>query len=111
MSSYIFSENQEQLRDQHQLTERHQQEWIVDSAVSPALTALNVRSLTGIVVYEYLVYALPQTARRNDGRLRDKYLYQYAHACHGGWWVSGLDPQNNWEPMEWGRFKPDFPRA
>lgn len=110
MNSCIFPENQEQLQDQHQLTERHQQEWIVDSAVSPALTALNVRSLTGTVVYEYLVYALPQTARRNDGRLRDKYLYQYAHACHGGWWVSGLDPQNNWEPMEWGRFKPDYPR-
>ncbi|KAB8333785.1 DUF3854 domain-containing protein [Scytonema tolypothrichoides VB-61278] len=110
MNCCIFPSNQEELQDQYQLTERHQQEWVVDSAVSPTLTTLNVRSLTGIVIYEYLVYALPQTARRNDGRLRDKYLYKYAHACRGGWWVSGLDPRNNWEPMEWGRFKPDYPR-
>ncbi|GAX45964.1 hypothetical protein NIES4075_69850 [Tolypothrix sp. NIES-4075] len=25
-------------------------------------------------------------------------------------WISGLDPQNNWQPMEWGRFKPTNPR-
>ncbi|BCL40159.1 hypothetical protein NSMS1_66060 (plasmid) [Nostoc sp. MS1] len=25
-------------------------------------------------------------------------------------WISGLDPQRNWQPMEWGRFKPSNPR-
>ncbi len=32
------------------------------------------------------------------------------HIEGGGWWVSGLDPLNNWERMEWGQFKPDAPR-
>ncbi|QIR41835.1 DUF3854 domain-containing protein (plasmid) [Tolypothrix sp. PCC 7910] len=93
-----------------QLTLSHWQEWVIASGVNPTLAALNVRSLAGSEVYEYLLYALPQTARRNDGRLRDKYLRQYAHAEAGGWWVSGLDPLNNWQPMDWGRFKPDYPR-
>ncbi|BAZ02864.1 hypothetical protein NIES37_68770 [Tolypothrix tenuis PCC 7101] len=93
-----------------QLTENHWLEWVTASGVDPQLTALNVRSLGGAIVYEYLLYALPQTARRNDGRLRDGYLRKYAHTTLGGWWVNGLDPLNNWLPMEWGRFKPDHPR-
>lgn len=93
-----------------QLTDNHWLEWVTASGVDPELTALNVRSLSGSIVYEYLLYALPQTARRNDGRLRDGYLRQYAHTTLGGWWVNGLDPLNNWQPMAWGRFKPDRPR-
>ncbi|TBR56503.1 bifunctional DNA primase/helicase [Westiellopsis prolifica IICB1] len=88
---------------------KHWNEWLA-SGVEPALIALNIRSLGGSVVYEYLLYALPQTARRNDLRLRDEYLKRYAHITLGGWWVSGLDPINNWQPMEWGRLKPDQPR-
>lgn len=98
-----FSENS-------QLIEKHWQEWVFDSVVDETLTCLNVLSLHGAISYEYLLYALPQTARRNDGRLRNKYLKQYAHIEAGGWWVSGLDPLNNWLPMDWGRFKPDYPR-
>jgi hypothetical protein len=94
----------------NQLAPNHWHEWVVNSAVDPKLTALNVRSLSGSEVYEYLLYALPQTARRNDGRLRDGYLKRYAHAESGAWWVSGLDPLNNWLPMDWGRMKPDCPR-
>lgn len=92
-----------------ELEANHWNEWL-GSAVDPTLIALNVRSLSGTVVYEYLLYALPQTARRNDGRLRDGYLKRYAHTTQGGWWVSGLDPLRNWQPMDWGRFKPDYPR-
>ncbi|MHC5770749.1 MAG: plasmid replication protein, CyRepA1 family [Nostoc sp.] len=87
----------------------HWNEWLA-SAVDPKLTALNVRSLSGPSVYEYLLCALPQTARRNDGRLRDGYLKRYAHAEAGAWWVSGLDPLNDWLAMDWGRMKPDYPR-
>jgi hypothetical protein len=94
----------------NQLAPNHWHEWVVNSAVDPKLTALNVRSLNGSEVYEYLLYALPQTARRNDGRLRDGYLKRYAHVESGAWWVSGLDPLNNWLPMDWGRMKPDCPR-
>jgi hypothetical protein len=98
--------------DQHpnsQLDARHYQEWVIGSAVDPTLVALNVRSLSGNEVYEYLLYALPQTARRNDGRLREGNLRRYAH-INSAWWASGLDPHNDWLPMDWGRMKPDNPR-
>ncbi|MCP6762358.1 MAG: DUF3854 domain-containing protein [Fischerella sp. CENA71] len=92
------------------LIQKHWQEWVFGSAVDNKLAQLNVRSVIGQEVYEYLLYALDQTARRNDGRLRDYYLRKYAHIEFGGWWVSGLDPLNNWDIMEWGRLKPDNPR-
>ncbi|MCG6138922.1 MAG: DUF3854 domain-containing protein, partial [Nostoc sp. LLA-1] len=91
------------------LAQNHYSEWVNGSAVDPILTALNVLSLRGNEVYEYLLYALPQTARRNDGRLREGNLRRYAH-INSAWWVSGLDPHNDWQPMEWGRMKPDNPR-
>jgi hypothetical protein len=93
----------------NQPAENHLQEWLA-SVVDPKIIALNLISISGLETYAYLLYALPQTARRNDGRLRDRYLKQYAHTTEGGWWISGLDPLNNWQPMEWGRFKPDYPR-
>ncbi|NDJ25570.1 DUF3854 domain-containing protein [Nostoc sp. B(2019)] len=92
------------------LAQNHYSEWVKGSAVDPTLTALNVRSLSGNEVYEYLLFALPQTARRNDLRLRDSYLRRYAHTTKGAWWVSGLDPLNDWLPMDWGRMKPNSPR-
>ncbi len=91
-------------------TQKHCQEWVKGSAVDPTLTTLNVRSLTGDEVYELLLYALPKTARRNDLRLRNGYLRRYDHTTKGAWWVSGLDPLNNWLSMDWGRIKPDYPR-
>ncbi|MBD2472011.1 DUF3854 domain-containing protein [Nostoc sp. FACHB-145] len=93
----------------HQLAQNHYSEWVIDSGVDPTLVELNVRSLSGDEVYEYLLYALPQTARRNDGRLRDGELRRYAH-INSAWWISGLDPHNDWLSMEWGRMKPDTPR-
>jgi hypothetical protein len=92
-----------------QLAPNHWHEWVVNSAVDPILTELNVRSLSGDEIYEYLLYALPHTARRNDGRLRDGYLQRYAH-INSAWWASGLDPHNDWLAMDWGRMKPDNPR-
>ena len=91
------------------MLENHRQEWL-DSHVNPELIDLNVTSLSGDEAYENLLYGLPGSARRNDGRLRDQWLNRYDHLGDGGWWVSGLDPLNNWEPMDWGRFKPDLPR-
>jgi hypothetical protein len=87
----------------------HLKEWL-KSCVDEKLTTLNLISLSGFTTYEYLLYGLPDSERRNDGRLRDKWLHRYAHLESGGWWVSGLDPLNNWQPMMWGRFKPDNPR-
>ena len=36
---------------------------------------------------------------------------RYQHVLAGGWWVSGLDPLGDWQPMNWGQFKPVTPRT
>jgi Domain of unknown function (DUF3854)/Origin of replication binding protein len=87
----------------------HLTEWL-KSSVDEQLTTLNLISLSGFTTYEYLLYGLPESERRNDGRLRDKWLNRYSTLEDGGWWSSGLDPLNNWLPMIWGRYKPDNPR-
>jgi hypothetical protein len=88
----------------------HLTEWS-DSSVDEQLTTLNLISLSGFVTYDYLLYGLDSKERRNDGRLRDKWLNRYAAIAEGdSWWVSGLDPLNNWQKMIWGRLKPDNPR-
>ena len=86
---------------------RHWQEWL-DSAVDPDIIRLNVSSMKGQRPYEYLCYSdkLPRT---NTGRLATWVLRRYTHTSSGGWWCSGLDPLNNWQPMMWGCFKPDYP--
>jgi hypothetical protein len=89
----------------------HLIEWS-DSSVDHKLTTLNLISLSGLTTYDYLLYALPQKDRRNDGRLRDKFLQRYQHLEHGGWYIAGLDPDTNWiDVMAWGRLKPDCPRT
>jgi hypothetical protein len=95
------------LRPPH-INESHWNEWVTGSAVDPGLTSLNVVSLKGFEPYERLLYGLPTSERRNDGRLRDKWLRRYAHTEHGGWWCSGVDVQFH-EDGEWGQFKPDRP--
>ena len=89
----------------------HLTEW-QESSVTENLTTLNVVSLSGLTTHDYLLYALPDKDRRNDGRLRDKLLQRYQHLEHGGWYIAGLDPESNWiDVMAWGRFKPDAPRT
>ena len=91
------------------LTPNEYQELAIDSAIHPALIAANFKHIAGATVYDYLFISkdLPRT---NPGRITSSYLKRYAHAEHGGLWISGLDPYNNWKPMEWGRFKPTHPR-
>ncbi|MBE9212701.1 DUF3854 domain-containing protein, partial [Plectonema cf. radiosum LEGE 06105] len=91
------------------LTPNEYQELAIESAIHPALIAANFSHIAGTTAYDYLFISkdLPRT---NTGRIASGYLKRYAHAEHGGWWVSGLDPYNNWKPMEWGRFKPTYPR-
>ncbi|NJL79593.1 MAG: DUF3854 domain-containing protein, partial [Richelia sp. SM2_1_7] len=91
------------------LTPNEYQELAVSSAIHPALISANFKHIAGTTAYEYLFISkdLPRT---NTGRIASGYLKRYAHAEHGGMWISGLDPHNNWKPMEWGRFKPTHPR-
>ena len=99
-------------RDHNQnfhIVPHHLTEWL-ESSVDEQLTTLNLISLSGFITYEYLLYGLPDSERCNDGRIRDKWLNRYASLSDGGWWVSGLDPLNNWQKMSWGRYKPDNPR-
>jgi len=86
---------------------RHWQEWL-ECAVDPDIIRLNVRSMKGQRPYEYLCYS-EKLQRTNTGRLATGVLKRYIHTERGGWWCDGLDPLNNWSPMLWGCFKPDFP--
>lgn len=95
------------LRPPH-ITESHWNEWVIDSAVNPVLTSLNVVSLSKFEPYDRLLYALPDSERRNGGRLRNKWLKRYAHTEHGGWWCNGVDVLTE-EESQWGQFKPDRP--
>ncbi len=91
------------------LTPAEYHELALGSAIHPALIDRNFIHIVGEVVFSYLFIsnAIP---RKNAGRVTDGFLKQYQHATSGGLWISGLDPLNNWLPMEWGRFKPTNPR-
>ncbi|NET58981.1 MAG: DUF3854 domain-containing protein [Symploca sp. SIO2E6] len=88
-------------------------ELIIGSAIDPGIANLNCRRIEGDEVYSTLLYAKPQSEiRRNDGRLRDKWLKKYSQiADDGALYFNGLDPHRNWEQdSDWGRLKPRTPR-
>lgn len=86
---------------------KHIKEWL-NSAVNQNIIDLNVVSLFNLEAYDRLLYAIPASDRRNDGRIRDKLLRRYAHTEFGGWWCSGVDILTGKEAY-WGQFKPDVP--
>jgi len=87
---------------------KHYQEW-KDSCVDEGIINLNVRSLHKTTPYEDLLYGLNTSERRNDGRLRDKWMNRYSHLWDGGWWCGTVDPLTG-EYGQWGCFKPDNPK-
>jgi hypothetical protein len=86
---------------------KHNQEWL-DSAVSQSIIDLNVVSLQGFEPYDRILYGIPDSDRRNDGRIRDRLLKRYKHLESGGWWVSGINILTG-EDSQWGQLKPDTP--
>lgn len=82
---------------------------LLRSAIDPELAALNFHSIDGQEIYDYLCYS-EKLERLNAGRLAQKWLDRYAHCESGGWWASGLDPLDSWQPMSWGCFKPNNPK-
>jgi hypothetical protein len=87
----------------------HWQEW-KDSAVADGIIALNVRSLIGDAVYDYLCYS-DKLDRTNNGRLTASILRKYqCLADDGGWWCGGGTAPLTWEEMLWGQFKGEIPR-
>lgn len=87
------------------------QEWL-DSCVSLEIIELNVCEFFGNRAIEVVLST--DLEKYNSQYVTvplRKILDRYQHLEEGGWYVSGLDPLNNWEPMEWGRFKPYKPRS
>ncbi|QEI44281.1 hypothetical protein BMF77_pb00029 (plasmid) [Dolichospermum sp. UHCC 0315A] len=87
------------------LTEAEYHELAISSAIHPELIERNFIHIAGDTVLNYLFIsnAIP---RLNTGRVTSPFLKLYQYATEGGIWISGLDPLNNWQSMEWGRFKP-----
>ncbi len=86
----------------------HYTELVTASGIDRALVALNFTSLDGNSAYDRL-FISPQIPRNNSGQVIPSWMRRYTHCAKGGWWCSGLDPLNNWQPMEWGTFKPKVP--
>jgi len=85
-------------------------EWLA-SGVDPDLIALNVQTLSGDAPYAYLLYEINAASGRVHPDAQWRWARKhYSHIEAGGWWCSGLDPLNNWQPMYWGCFKPHQPR-
>ena len=91
------------------LTFHEYHELYVGSAIHPALISRNFFHVEGESIYDYL-FISNKIPRKNAGRVKEAYIRQYQHLLLGGTWIQSLDPLNNWEPMEWGRIKPNFPR-
>lgn len=92
------------------ITEAHFQEWI-ESGVDEEIIRLNVRSLIGDEVYEFLIPDPGAVTKRThpDAQWRS-IRTRYGHLENGGWWVSGADPLNGYTLNQWGSFKPNTPR-
>ncbi|RCJ18624.1 hypothetical protein A6770_32765 [Nostoc minutum NIES-26] len=91
------------------LTAAEYHELAVKSAIHLSLIERNFSHIEGESVYDYL-FISGTIPRKNAGRVTDGFLKAYLHLLAGGLWISGLDPQLNWLPMEWGRMKPSLPR-
>ena len=80
----------------------HEQEWL-DSGVDSKIVHLNVLTLTDCEVDGHrreMRYPIAE-------RLNWKVTRSNQKKALRGWWVSGVDPLNQWQQMSWGRFKPD----
>ncbi|WP_414519093.1 plasmid replication protein, CyRepA1 family [Nostoc sp. PCC 9305] len=91
------------------LTAAEYHELLAGSAIHPALIKRNFFHIEGESVYDFL-FISDKIPRKNGGRVTDGYIKMYQHLLLGGTWIQSLDPFKNWQPMEWGRIKPNFPR-
>ncbi|MTJ56059.1 DUF3854 domain-containing protein [Anabaena sp. UHCC 0253] len=87
---------------------KHWEELVIGSGIDPELASLNVVSLSGNSVSEYICYGLDDSHRTNTGKLRGGYQKRYSHLYSGGWYVPTLDIETG-ENRLWGCFKPNDP--
>lgn len=89
------------------------QEWVQGSGVHPGIYHLNVYELSGQRAMEALTedaIAKAQKVTSYATTEAARILARHENAREGGWAVSGLDPLDNWQPMDWFQMKPDVPR-
>ncbi|WP_298911440.1 plasmid replication protein, CyRepA1 family [uncultured Nostoc sp.] len=91
------------------LTPAEYHELLAGSAIHPALIESSFFHIESESIYDYL-FISNKIPRKNAGRVTDAYIKKYDHLLLGGIWIQSLDPSKNWQPMEWGRIKPNFPR-
>ena len=91
------------------LTAAEYHELTVGSAIHPALVESSFFHIEGESIYDYL-FISDKIPRKNAGRVTDAYIKMYQHLLLGATWIQSLDPFKNWQPMDWGRIKPNFPR-
>jgi Domain of unknown function (DUF3854) len=85
----------------------HEQEWIA-SGVDPVITRLNVQTLVDSQIDDHShEVSYPIADRLNWKVTTPSAARQRSGSDLRGWWVNGVDPLNDWQPMSWGRFKPD----
>jgi len=94
-------------------TPAYVQEWL-DSHVDPDIITANVRYADGDDAVDLLTRSAIEQMGGHAAQYATtpviKLRQRYNHVLAGGWWVSGLDPLNDWNPMDWGQFKPTQPR-
>ena len=93
---------------QTNLDRAHYTELVTGSNIDRSLINLNFESLQGNSAYDRL-FISSQIPRTNSGQVSPSWMRRYYHCANGGWWCNGLDPLNNWQQMEWGTFKPNYP--
>ena len=89
------------------------QEWLA-SGVDPGIVTLNVEEVSERGAVELILsnrIARLQKVTSYITAESARLLQRYSHLESGGWWVSGVDPLNNWDRMDWGQLKPTQPRA
>ncbi len=80
-----------------------------ESSIDEGIIRLNFRSLIGDEPKEYLFCRLSSDKRLNSGRANSSTLHHFRNTEAGGYWISGLNPHNDWQHWDYGRFKPDVP--
>jgi Domain of unknown function (DUF3854) len=85
----------------------HRFEWEQASGVDEDIVTLNVRSLEDLEVSDFGHDVTTPIADLLNWKVV-RFGNQVKQNIRG-WWVSGVDPRNDFKPMEWGRFKPDIP--
>ena len=82
----------------------HEQEWLA-SGVDREIIRRNVRSIEDTEVDPFTREANYPIAELLNWKITR--FGAQARSTIRGWWVSGVDPLNDWQRMDWGRFKPD----